>query len=96
MRRFMKFGQIIRLPDGREATIVYHGLEGYGVAYGRHYFFAEGQMVIPIENIPAAEAMLRKPELEKLLGVPCVGEEFEFVSDDPPHPDTERSRDHGR
>lgn len=31
----MKPGTIVRLEDGREATVVYHGLDGYGVQFGR-------------------------------------------------------------
>jgi hypothetical protein len=30
-------GTIIRLPDGREGTVVFHGLCGYGIKWGRHY-----------------------------------------------------------
>ena len=32
----MKAGTVIRLSDGREATVVYHGLDGYGAKLGRH------------------------------------------------------------
>ena len=32
----MKPGIHIRLPDGREGTVVYHGLDGYGIKWGRH------------------------------------------------------------
>lgn len=31
----MKPGTLVRLEDGREATVVYHGLDGYGVQFGR-------------------------------------------------------------
>lgn len=31
----MKPGTIVKLPDGREATVVYHSLCGYGIVWGR-------------------------------------------------------------
>jgi len=31
-----KLGTIVRLPDGREGTVVFNGLMGVGVKWGRH------------------------------------------------------------
>ena len=31
----MKPGTIVQLPDGRVGTVVYHGLDGDGIAWGR-------------------------------------------------------------
>ena len=36
MGRLIKLGTHVRLPDGREATVVYNGLEGIGVKLGLH------------------------------------------------------------
>lgn len=83
----MKPGTFIRLPDGREATVVYNGLDGRGVMFGH---IAVDQDVVNSGNplfgdAPAdypyrAEAMLRDPKLAKMWpGMECVGEEFEIV-----------------
>lgn len=32
----MKAGVIVQLPDGRIGTVVYHGLDGVGIKFGRH------------------------------------------------------------
>lgn len=32
----MKAGTIIELPDGRVGTLVYNGLDGKGIKWGRH------------------------------------------------------------
>ena len=82
----MKPGTIVRLPDGREGTVVYHGLIGYGIRWGR--------IDIDIDSILAGdgntmqsgkpagfqfepEAMLRKDCLS--LEIECVGEEYEII-----------------
>jgi len=78
----MKAGTIIRLPDGREGTVVYNGLDGVGIKWGRH--------VISIEDVGGGswyeaprdyewfpDAMLREPYPS--AEIPCVGEEFEIV-----------------
>jgi len=31
----VKPGTIVRLTDGRVGTVVYHGLDGYGIVWGR-------------------------------------------------------------
>lgn len=65
----MKPGTIVRLPDGREGTTVYHFLDGYGIVWGRR--------LIDPENLPEPEAMLR--EQYPSAGYPCVGEKYEVV-----------------
>ncbi len=81
----MKPGTIIKLPDGREGTVVYHGLNGYGIRWGRLIVDVEAilsQCPVmgeqPEDSEWTPQAMLRKPypgaELE------CVGGDYEFVS----------------
>lgn len=78
----MKPGTFVRLPDGREGTVVYHGLDGYGIMWGR--ITIDPKVVeqhnslfgrAPSDYPYFPEAMLRDPypnaELE------CVGEEYE-------------------
>lgn len=83
-----KPGTIIRLPDGREATMVYNGLDGEGVMFGRIEVDPDviyGQNAVfgdaPDDYPYKAEAMLRDPKLSHLWpGMECVGEEYEIVS----------------
>lgn len=80
----MKAGTIVRLPDGREGTVVYHGLDGYGIKWGRHSVTLEDlEGGNPFNSEPPRdgyewepEAMLRKP-----YGTPleCVGDDYEAV-----------------
>ena len=91
----MRPGTVIRLPDGREATVVYHGPDGYGIRFGRialsdddldAIMAGHGNVVhvaLPpdvVERIQP-EAMLRDPLLEPLIGLPCVGDRFEIVEE---------------
>lgn len=80
----MKPGTIVRLPDGREGTVVYHGLDGYGIVWGRHPvnvekilgvqpLFDDGRMA----DVPRPEAMLRAPWDGSEL--PCVGDDYVVV-----------------
>lgn len=82
-----KPGTIIKLPDGREGTIVYNGLDGEGIIFGRINVDAD---VIYAQNCvfgdaPAdypylAEAMLRDPKLSRHWpGMECVGEDYEVL-----------------
>ena len=88
----MKPGTIVRLEDGREGTVVYHGLDGYGIQFGRVPVDVD---VILSGNADAAQtddqrdyipqAMLRDtgdPKMNAQLwpGLECVGEEYEVVS----------------
>jgi len=86
----MKAGTIVRLEDGREGTVVYHGLDGYGIRFGRHVVDAE--MLLAANAMTEAtgddrewlpEAMLReKSEWSAKLwpGMECVGEEYEVLT----------------
>ena len=82
----MKPGTLVELPDGRVGTIVYHGLDGYGIRWGRLDLDLEpilqgdgnttkGSAPGWFENFP--EAMLRDPypgtDLE------CVGEDYRII-----------------
>jgi len=83
----------IRLPDGREGTVCYHGLDGDGIKFGLHDIPLEdlegtdGGLFVGGANLPAnhparqwfAEAMLRSPDVQKYFKLPCVGEEYEII-----------------
>jgi hypothetical protein len=84
----MKAGTLIRLADGREGRVVYNGLDGVGIKWGRDPVdvaaIMRGDGGLFDEPDPeqlkwAPEAMLRDPypgaDLE------CVGREFEVVED---------------
>jgi hypothetical protein len=86
----MKPGTIIKLADGREATVVYHNLDGYGIRFGRIVFsLAELQCIergIPDEGEYelltklSPEAMLRDPYPDADL--PCVGKNYVVIEED--------------
>lgn len=83
---------IVRLPDGREGTVVYSGLDGEGIKWGRHEI-PEGELekhvclpaigVVsehPGEKYPwFPDAMLRNPYPSADL--PCVGQDYEVVEE---------------
>jgi len=82
----MKPGTIIELPDGSIATVVYHGLDGYGIQWGKQQVDVEeilagdGNANDPPPGYPwMPEAMLRDPYPSAVL--PCVGEEYVVVGD---------------
>lgn len=82
----MKPGTIVRLPDGRECTVVYNGLDGEGVLFGRHAVDVDAILAsCPLftarqpDNVPEPEAMLRDPYPGAEL--PCVGDDYEIVAD---------------
>lgn len=84
----MKPGTIIRLSDGREGTVVYHGLDGYGIRWGRHVLSSEVLHSIIVCNgtrtgVWAAEAMLRKPYEGCDPDLEYVGDEWETVNTQP-------------
>lgn len=66
----MQAGTVIRLPDGRIGTTVYHFLDGYGIVWGK--------VEVDLENLPEPQAMLR--ENYSSAGCECVGEEYEVIS----------------
>ena len=81
-------GTIIELPDGRRGTTVYNSLTGIGIKWGEHnpnpadFEGTDGNVVS--DGAPegwqwSPDAMLREPEAEDVLGMPCVGEEFVII-----------------
>lgn len=86
----MKCGTIVRLPDGREGTVVYHNLDGYGIKWGRHAVTDDdiggGNWLAGIHDGGGApdafpwfpDAMLKKPNPYATLE--CVGDDYEIVS----------------
>ena len=79
----MKPGTIIKLPDHRIGTIVYHGLDGYGIVWGRIEvdkikilstcgLFGESPKDYPY----FPEAMLREPYGNQDLE--CVGKNYQI------------------
>ena len=82
----MKLNTIIKLPDGREGTICWNHLDGFGGVWGRHHFeMPEGGF----GDLPGPDFMLREPKLKPLLvrsghrpDVECVGEKFEIIEED--------------
>lgn len=83
----MKAGTIIKLPDGREGTVVYNGLDGYGIMFGRVPVdldvISGGNPLFgdkPADWPYTPEAMLRDPVLARHWpDMECVGDEFEIV-----------------
>lgn len=78
-------GDFVEVPDGRVGTVVYNGLDGVGIKWGRLELTVEDRKIILGMN-PLFEkategydwspdAMLRKKSLEKFLGLECVGKE---------------------
>jgi hypothetical protein len=85
----MKAGMLIRLPDAREGTVVYNGLDGRGIMFGR--VIVDQDIINGVNSLfgePPAdypyhpEAMLRDPKLARHWpGMECVGEEFEIIEE---------------
>lgn len=82
---------MVKLPDGREGTVVYHGLDGYGIRWGRLQVDVDAILAAnPVmdDPVPAAhplvpQAMLReKTEYSAKIwpGMECVGEDYEVVT----------------
>lgn len=83
----MKPGTIVELPDGRRGTVVYHGLDGYGIQWGEIEVDVEailqGNPVFGTEPPEEpwdwdAEAMLRDP-YPGAVDVECVGRDYVTV-----------------
>lgn len=96
----MNAGQIIILPDGRECTVVYHGLDGYGVVFGRQAVDVAAILAAnPLfgrerPGVPQPEAMLRDPYPG--AEVECVGTEYEIALDTKGSQNQKRSESRGR
>ena len=78
----MRPGTFIRLPDGREGTVVYHGPDGYGIKWGclqvDEKVIRRAQSLFstaPPDWPWSPEAMLRDPYPGAILE--CVGEEYD-------------------
>lgn len=82
-----RLGTQIRLPDGREATVVFNGLSGVGIKFGLHdpdpKDFRNTHVDVR-ESEPSVkpwpwepDAMLRDkyPSAE----LPCVGDDYEII-----------------
>ena len=84
----MKPGTVIELPDGRRGTVVYHGLDGYGIQWGELDVDVEailagnpvfGPRVSQQQRALTPEAMLREPYPS--AGMECVGEDYVVVDE---------------
>ncbi len=90
----MKLGTHIRLPDGREGTVVYKSLLGVGIVWGLHNPDPEdfkgtngdtfGEPAVPDDWPWEPEALLREPwnGCEKSTGFSIdqfVGENYETI-----------------
>ena len=90
-----KPGSIVRTADGREGTVVFNGLTGQGIAWGRiilpkpneHVRSGAAAVGIGIDDLnkdnfnwPEAVAMIRESEVSDLLGMECVGVSVDLVA----------------
>lgn len=66
------------LDSGKLGTIVYHGLDGYGIIWGVDCLIE----LLREDELPIPEAMLRDPYPTATL--PCVGEKYIVVSQEVP------------
>lgn len=87
-RADLRFGTIVKLPDGRLGTVVYKGYDGYGIAWGEIEVTADmfeqaekvlGYKMPPVPRgqltIPGAEAMLRDSHPD----LPAVGQKVHVI-----------------
>jgi len=86
----MRPGTIVKLPDGRVGTVTYHGLDGYGIIWGKHEVPVDEILeVCPLfdKKIPLEvlryqpQAMLREPYPNARLE--CVGDKYEIIEEKP-------------
>jgi len=87
MTNIGKLGTIVRVPDGREGTVVFNGLMGVGVKWGRHNpnpnDFAGTDGNTTCDDAPEdfkwePDALLRDPAVQRpgvLDGWACVCDE---------------------
>lgn len=68
----LKQGQHVRSSDGREWTVCYSFLDGYGVVEG-----LRDLKNLPDEDLPEPHAMLRDPY--KSADLPCIGARVEVL-----------------
>ena len=82
-----KLGTQIKVPDGREATVVYNSLIGVGIKWGKHDPRPEdfagtngntvGETTLDEKWMWRPDALLRKPELSERFGMPCICDDSE-------------------
>ena len=84
MSAINRLGTQVRLPDGREGTVVYNNLDGVGIKWGLHnpkLKDYEGTNPLfgpaPVDFPWFPDAMLREPY--STADLPCVGEEYEII-----------------
>ena len=79
----MRPGTVVKLSDGRVGTVVYHGLDGYGIVWGNRkvdvelVLSADSLFRRPPPGYPRdlfPEAMLREPY--EGADLPCVGDDY--------------------
>jgi len=82
-------GAIVKLPDGRIGTVVYHGLDGWGIMWDE----IRVDMDVLLSGNPlfgkkpegypyTVDAMLREPYPAAVKdGLECVGKDFEVIDD---------------
>lgn len=90
----MKLGIHIKMGDGRVGTVVYNGLDGVGIKWGRHnpspneFIGTSGNTVALAPDSLAGDpdwswqpdAMLREPYPG--ADFPCVGDDWEILRDE--------------
>ena len=86
-------GTHIKLPDGRVGTVIYNGLDGVGIKWGRHELSMQTRELIdqgngncftqaPPKGYPwFPDAMLREKSVQDLFAQECVGEEYEVLDE---------------
>ena len=86
MSSINRLGTQVRLPDGREGTVVYNGLDGVGIKWGLHeptwddYYNTNPMFGDAPEDFKwHPDAMLREPYTTAEL--PCVGEKYEIIKE---------------
>lgn len=90
----MQLGTHVRLPDGREGTVVYNSLIGVGIKWGLHdpdpkdFEGTSGNTVPEVESTPGEwpwqpDALLREPwpscSEHGFAPSACVGTEYEII-----------------
>ena len=83
----MKPGTIVKMADGRRGTVVYHGLDGYGIKWGVYNITEKdilGHGGLLDEDIPGnypytPDAMLRDPFKYGDKELEYVGEDYTII-----------------
>ena len=91
----MKPGTIVKLRDGAVGTVVYHGLDGYGIRWGRIVLSPADRALIALGGLfgePSELLADKQGALEELMPeamlrrpypsatLPCVGEKYSIQS----------------